>query len=106
MEKISNFFSQLLSSGTEVSSKRVAALFTLINLLGFSWFTLIKSDDHVIPQFMFDSLALIVGGGLGLTVFEKLITKSSNPNLDQKPEETTTNPPAQENPHIDEQLPK
>ena len=107
MQSVRKFFHELLSSGTEVSSKRVAALFTLLNLLAFCWFTLLKSEDHVLPQFMFDALALVVGGGLGLTVFEKLVTKSSDSNnsqTSQSPEGPT--PSGEEPAPIDEQINK
>jgi len=33
------------------------------------------SAEKVTPEFMFDALALIAGGGLGLTVIEKIFTK-------------------------------
>lgn len=33
------------------------------------------SSDNITPEFMYDALALIAGGGLGLTVIEKIFTK-------------------------------
>lgn len=65
----------LLSSQSETSSKRFAALFTLFNVIAIAWVATIKDQKHVTPEFMFDSLALIAGGGLGLTVIEKIFTK-------------------------------
>jgi hypothetical protein len=107
MQSVRKFFNELLSSGTEVSSKRVAALFTLLNLLAFCWFTLLKSEEHVLPQFMFDALALVVGGGLGLTVFEKLVTKSSDSSNTQNTQiQEPPTPPAEEPTPIDEQINK
>jgi hypothetical protein len=80
------FFMDLLSSQSETSSKRFAALFTLFNVIAIAWVATIKDQEHVTPEFMFDSLALIAGGGLGLTVIEKIFTKKQ----EGKPKSNTT----------------
>lgn len=66
------FIKDLLSNSDSTSSKRFSAIIALLNLIGFTWFAVIKADDGIAPEFMFDSLSLIVGGGLGLTVIEKI----------------------------------
>jgi hypothetical protein len=69
------FIQNLLSSESDQSSKRFAALFTLVNLIAMTWVATLKDDKFITPEFMYDSLALIAGGGLGLTVIEKIFTK-------------------------------
>jgi len=75
MNQISNFFSKMFSNGDEVSSKRFSAFFTLLNIIILAYIATIMSEDKATPEFMFDALALIAGGGLGLTVIEKIFSK-------------------------------
>jgi hypothetical protein len=56
-----------------VSSKRVVSIFTLINILIFCYVAVYTGKT--LPEFMFDGLALIAGGGLGLTVVEAIFKK-------------------------------
>lgn len=79
MNQISNFFSKMFSNGDEVSSKRFSAFFTLLNIIILAYIATIMSEDKATPEFMFDALALIAGGGLGLTVIEKIFTKKDKP---------------------------
>ena len=62
----------LISGQSDSSSKRFAALFTLFNLIAITWVATFKAKDWVTPEFMYDALAMIAGGGLGLTVIEKI----------------------------------
>ena len=84
-----DFFKSMFSNGDEVSSKRFSAFFTLFNIIVLTYVATFMSEDKVTPEFMFDALALIAGGGLGLTVIEKIFNKnkSSNP---QKPDLSVT----------------
>jgi hypothetical protein len=41
-----------------------------------------KAKDFVTPEFMYDSLALIAGGGLGLTVIEKIFAAKKTGKTD------------------------
>jgi hypothetical protein len=75
MNQISNFLSKLFSNGDEVSSKRFSAFFTLFNIIILAYIATFRSEDKATPEFMFDALALIAGGGLGLTVVEKIFAK-------------------------------
>jgi|APCry1669189534_1035231.scaffolds.fasta_scaffold230434_1 hypothetical protein len=89
------FFKKLLSTDGDVSSKRVAALFTLLNMIVLAYIATFTSADKVAPSFMYDSLALIVGGGLGLTVVEKIFSKGDDKPKSQEPEaEPQTESPA------------
>ena len=74
-EKNTNWFGKLLSSNSAVSSKRVVSIFTLLNLITFCYIA--AFTDYELPEYMFDALALISGGGLGLTVVESIFKKPS-----------------------------
>lgn len=70
----------LLSAEGDASSKRVSAILALvvcINLTYIGTFT-----EYKTPEYMFDGLLLLAGGGLGLTVIESIFTK-------KKQDETT-----------------
>lgn len=69
------FFKKLLSTDTPESSKRFASLVSLFTIILITFAATFKNENWVTPEFMFDALALIVGGGLGLTVIEKIFTK-------------------------------
>ena len=72
------FLTDLLSGQSDTSSKRFAALFSLANLIAITWVATLKAKDYVTPEFMYDSLALIAGGGLGLTVIEKIFAAKNS----------------------------
>jgi hypothetical protein len=90
------FFKKMLSAGDEVSSKRVASFFVLVNLIALAYISTFNSKDGITPSFIFDALSLIAGGGLGLTVIEKIFKKSTNeiesppPQLNSTEEKQTT----------------
>ena len=75
----------LISVKSDSSSKRFAALFTLFNLIAITWVATLKAKDYVTPEFMYDALSLIAGGGLGLTVIEKIFSSKKT----DKTEDTT-----------------
>lgn len=74
------FFMDLISGKSDSSSKRFAALFTLFNLIAITWVATFKDKDWVTPEFMYNALALIAGGGLGLTVIEKIFSSKKGKN--------------------------
>jgi len=66
----------MLSNCSKVSSKRVIAIFVVINLIVFSYvatFTI-----YIIPIAMFDTLALLTGGLFGGTVIERFTKSKAN----------------------------
>jgi hypothetical protein len=67
------FLIDMFSSNNEVSSKRIASIFVLINIVILSYIATFRAKDGITPEFMYDSLCLIAGGGLGLTVVEKIL---------------------------------
>jgi lipoprotein signal peptidase len=74
-----DFFIKMLSSDGKISSKRFSAFFTLVNIIVLTYIATFLSKENQTPEFMFDALALIAGGGLGLTVIEKIFTKKEEP---------------------------
>jgi hypothetical protein len=71
------FFYDMFSSKSELSSKRFSAVFTLFNVILLTYVATFRNSDHITPEFMFDALCLIAGGGLGLTVVEKIFSKKN-----------------------------
>jgi hypothetical protein len=70
------FLYDMFSAKGELSSKRVSSVFTLVNIIILAYIATFRNDDHITPEFMFDALCLIAGGGLGLTVIEKIFDKN------------------------------
>jgi hypothetical protein len=78
------FFINLMSGQSDTSSKRFAALFSLTNIILITWVATLAAPNYVTPEFMFDALALIAGGGLGLTVIEKIFNKTKSNDESKK----------------------
>jgi len=72
MKELKDFLVNMLSGKGSVSSKRFAAFFTLLNLIVMAYISTFHSKDEVTPDYIFFSLVIIVGAGLGLTVIEKI----------------------------------
>lgn len=66
----------LLSNCKKVSSKRVIAIFVVINLIVFSYVATFTT--YIIPIAMFDTLALLTGGLFGGTVIERFTKSKAN----------------------------
>ena len=66
----------LLSNCSKVSSKRVIAIFVVINLILLSYIATFSEYDC--PIAMYDTLALLTGGLFGGTVIEKFTKKTKN----------------------------
>ena len=64
-----DWLKSLLTSCSKVSSKRVIAIFVVINLIVFSYVA--TFTQYNCPIAMFDTLALLTGGMFGGTVIEK-----------------------------------
>ena len=72
-----NFLMKLMGDGSDVSSKRFSGIVTLLNLIGLAYVATAKQG--VCPEHMFDTLALLCGGFLGLTTIEAIFAKKKNP---------------------------
>jgi hypothetical protein len=70
-----NFFKKLLSADSSESSKRFAAFLSLIAVIIMA-FLATFNKNWITPEFMYDALCLIAGGGLTLTVIEKIFNKN------------------------------
>lgn len=93
-----SFFKSMFSNGNDVSSKRFSAFFALFNIIILAYVATFMSEDKVTPEFMFDALALIAGGGLGLTVVEKIFAnkgKSQNTSSSTPPQQAAPADPIQ-----------
>ena len=87
------FFKDLLSGSSDTSSKRFASLLALFVVISLAYIATYKNEEHITPEFMFDSIALIAGGGLGLTVIEN-IAKLKQQNKNNTPTDTPSEPEA------------
>jgi len=74
------FFNNLFSGSSETSSKRFAAIITLINIIVLAYIAALNSPNKSVPTYMWTGLIIIVGGGLGLTVIEKIFGKGGDNN--------------------------
>lgn len=63
----------LLSAEGDASSKRVSAIIALLVCINLSYIG--TFTEYKTPEYMFDGLLLLAGGGLGLTVIESIFTK-------------------------------
>ena len=71
-----DWFKSLLTSCSKVSSKRVIAIFVVINLIVFSYVA--TFTHYVCPLAMFDTLALLTGGLFTGTVIERFTKQKDN----------------------------
>jgi hypothetical protein len=63
----------LLSSEGDASSKRASAILSLLVCISFSYIA--TFTEYKCPEYMFEGLLVIAGGGLGLTVIESIFTR-------------------------------
>ena len=71
-----HWLKSLLTSCSKVSSKRVIAIFVVINLIVFSYVA--TFTHYVCPLAMFDTLALLTGGLFTGTVIERFTKQKDN----------------------------
>lgn len=63
----------LLSSEGDASSKRASAILSLLVCISFAYIA--TFTQYQCPEYMFDGILVIAGGGLGLTVIESIFTR-------------------------------
>jgi len=83
MEKnsIKEFFGKMFSSSNGVSSKRVVAVIIIVNIIVFCYIAIFLGK--ALPEFMFDGLSMISGGGMGLTAMENIFGKRKKRNNEE-----------------------
>jgi uncharacterized membrane protein YphA (DoxX/SURF4 family) len=60
------------------SSKRLSAVLALFCCIAFAWIATFTS--YSCPEYMYEGLLVIAGGGLGLTVIESIFTRHKKNN--------------------------
>ena len=68
------FIRKMFSDSSEVSSKRVAGIFTLVNAIVIGYISLYKKDG---PQYVFDGLLMYSASMLAATVVTSLFQKKN-----------------------------
>ena len=68
-----NWLKSVFSNDKDASSKRVASILALIVCINLSYIG--TFTEYKTPEYMFDGLLILAGGGLGLTVIESIFTK-------------------------------
>jgi hypothetical protein len=77
-EKLKSWLKEMVTSSTKVSSKRIIAIFVVINLIIFSYVATFTT--YIIPIAMFDTLAILAGSLFGGTVIERFSNQKTNSN--------------------------
>lgn len=68
---------KLISANDDMSSKRFAALVCTAAVIVLAFIATVADNNKICPEFMYSSLCLIAGGGLGLSVIEKIFEKKN-----------------------------
>jgi len=68
---------KLISANDDMSSKRFAALICTAAVIVLAFIATVADQHKICPEFMYSSLCLIAGGGLGLSVIEKIFEKKN-----------------------------
>ena len=68
---------KVVSTNSGVSSKRVAGIFILVNIIVFCYAALLR--DMELPEYMFEAICLLAGSLLGITTFENIFRKPTPP---------------------------
>jgi len=63
------------------SSKRLAAVLSLMCCIAFAWIA--TFTPYQCPQYMFEGLLDVAGGGFGLTVIDSIFARYKNKGQDE-----------------------
>lgn len=72
------FFINLISANSPISSKRFAGLITLASTIILAFVAAYKHDWQC-PEYMYSGLLLVVAGLFGFNMAENIFKKTSNP---------------------------
>jgi len=78
------FLKKMLSASGDVSHKRAITVFFAFWIVVFCFIATCAAK--VIPEFMFDALCLLVGGGMGLSVLDKFKSSKSKEEVVSQPQ--------------------
>jgi hypothetical protein len=68
----------IFSNESDASSKRVASILALLVCINLSYIG--TFTEYKTPEYMFDGLLILAGGGLGLTVIESIFANKKKGN--------------------------
>jgi len=68
----------VFSNEGDASSKRVASILALLVCINLSYIG--TFTDYKCPEYMFDGLLILAGGGMGLTVVEAIFANKKKSN--------------------------
>ena len=71
-----SWIKSIFSNDKDASSKRVASILALLVCINLSYIG--TFTEYKCPEYMFDGLLILAGGGLGLTVIESIFTKKKS----------------------------
>lgn len=78
-----NWLKSIFSNDKDASSKRVASILALLVCINLSYIG--TFTEYKTPEYMYDGLLILAGGGLGLTVIESIFSKKkSNDSTSQE----------------------
>ena len=78
-----NWIKSVFSNDKDASSKRVASILALVVCINLSYIG--TFTEYKTPEYMYDGLLILAGGGLGLTVIESIFSKKkSNDSTSQE----------------------
>lgn len=86
-EKLKEWFKEMLTSSTKVSSKRFIAIFVVTNLIIICYIA--TFTIYQCPIEMFDTLAILAGSLFGGTVIEKFSKQNNNGNTENSSEDNS-----------------
>lgn len=71
-----SWIKSIFSNDKDASSKRVASILALLVCINLSYIG--TFTEYKTPEYMFDGLLILAGGGLGLTVIESIFSKKKS----------------------------
>lgn len=71
-----SWIKSIFSNDKDASSKRVASILALLVCINLSYIG--TFTEYKTPEYMYDGLLILAGGGLGLTVIESIFSKKKS----------------------------